>query len=436
MQVILLAAGQSTRLEPISDKNTLEFVGKPLIVHRVAALKKAKMRDIVVVGGKHNLDVLTKALKDFKNVLVVEQKKLEDGMAGGVLAGAEVVKHKNIMIMSTNDVFDDDLFEKVVETAKKSEDGIIVGKRVSSYFPGGYLTVDKKGFITDVAEKPGEGKEPSDMVNIVVHVYNDFPSFVKYLKTAKGKADSRYEKALDEYIKKGKAKLTALKYTGFWQSIKFPWDVIKVMNHYLENVEPKIDKSAEIAKTAVVKGDVYIGKGVKVFEHAVIHGPAYIGDGCVVANNCLVRGSMLGRNCVVGYTSEITRSYLNHDVWTHSNYVGDSVIDNNVSFGAGAVLGNLRFDEENIQVNIGGKKEDCGSNKFGAVIGSGTRIGINTATNPGVKIGRNCFVGGGMYVEKDVPDDKMVLLEQKLKVAKNQKIAQIEGRGDMRDKLK
>lgn len=436
MQVILLAAGQSTRLDPIEDKNLLEFGGKTLIEHRVAALKKAKMRDIVVVGGKHNLEKLEGALKDFKNVMVIEQKKLEDGMAGGVLAGAQAVSHKNVMVMSTNDVFEDDLLEKTVSAAKASEDGVIVGKRVNSYFPGGYLSVDKKGFITDVVEKPGEGKEPSDMVNIVVHVYNDFPAFIKFLSTTKGTADSRYERAMDQYIKKGKAKIKALKYTGYWQPIKYPWHILWVMEHFLLNQESKIDKTAEISKTAVIEGDVVIGKNVRVLHNAVIRGPAYIGDNSIVANNALVRSSMIGNNCVVGYTTEIARSYLNNDVWTHSNYVGDSVVDSNVSFGAGAVTGNLRFDEENVKINIKKERVDCGTNKFGAVIGSGTRIGINASTNPGVKIGKNCFIGGSMYLDQDVPDNKMVLIEQKIKVVTNKKSASMSDRKEMKKKLK
>ena len=101
MQVILLAAGQSTRLDPISDKNTLEFCGKPLIEHQVSVLKQAKMRDIAVVANQFNIEKITEILKKYSNVMVVEQKKLEDGMAGGVLAGASMVKHKNIMIVST-----------------------------------------------------------------------------------------------------------------------------------------------------------------------------------------------------------------------------------------------------------------------------------------------------------------------------------------------
>jgi bifunctional UDP-N-acetylglucosamine pyrophosphorylase/glucosamine-1-phosphate N-acetyltransferase len=428
MQVILLAAGQSTRLNPIQDKNLLEFAGKTLIEHRVAAIKNAKLRDIVVVGGKHNMEALKSCLKKFNNVVVVEQEKLADGMAGGVIAGAEVVKHKNIMVISANDVFDDDLFEKALTAAKSAEDGLIVGKRSDKYFPGGYLKVDKKNYITDIVEKPGEGKEPSNMINIVFHVYNNFPAFVSYLEKTKGNADDRYERALDTYIKKGKAKLTAFKYNGFWQPIKYPWHIIKLMNHYLENLEPKIDKTAKISKSAVINGNVYIGANVKVMDHAVIQGPAYIGDGSVVANNSLVRGSMIGKNCVVGFTTEVARSYLNHDVWMHTNYIGDSIVDHNVSFGAGTVLGNLRFDEETIKTYIKGKREDTGLTKFGAVIGNGTRFGINSSTNPGIKIGRNVFVGAGVMVNEDITDDRIVLLESKWKVSVNNKKADVKAR--------
>jgi UDP-N-acetylglucosamine diphosphorylase / glucose-1-phosphate thymidylyltransferase / UDP-N-acetylgalactosamine diphosphorylase / glucosamine-1-phosphate N-acetyltransferase / galactosamine-1-phosphate N-acetyltransferase len=428
MQVILLAAGQSTRLDPIEDKNLLEFSGKTLIEHRVAAIKNAKLRDIVVVGGKHNMDALKKAVKKYNNVVVVEQENLADGMAGGVLAGADIVKQKNIMVISANDVFDDDLFEKALQAAKTAEDGLVVGKRSDKYFPGGYLKIDKKNYITDIIEKPGEGKEPSNMINIVFHVYNDFPAFVSFLEKTKGKADDRYERALDTYIKKGKAKMTAFKYNGYWQPIKYPWHILRLMEHFFEAVQPKIDKTAKISKTAVINGNVYIGANVKVMENAVIQGPAYIGDGSIIANNSLVRGSMIGKNCVVGFTTEVARSYLNHDVWMHTNYVGDSIVDSNVSFGAGTVLGNLRFDEENIKVNIKDEKTDTGTNKFGAIIGRGTRFGINSTTNPGVKIGKNVFVGGNVHVEKDIPDNKIVILSQKLEVMENKKSADVKER--------
>jgi UDP-N-acetylglucosamine diphosphorylase / glucose-1-phosphate thymidylyltransferase / UDP-N-acetylgalactosamine diphosphorylase / glucosamine-1-phosphate N-acetyltransferase / galactosamine-1-phosphate N-acetyltransferase len=436
MQVILLAAGQSTRLDPISDKNTLEFAGKTLLEHQISALKQAKMRDIAVVANKFNIDKIKTILKKYNNIFVVEQKKLEDGMAGGVLAGAEVIKHKNILVMSSNDVFDKSLFDEIIQTSKtKGVDGVIAGKRMDEYFPGGYLKVEKNGMITDIVEKPGAGKEPSKFVNLVCHVYNDFPKFLDYIKKAKTKKDDKYEVALDQYIKKGKAKIMLQKYTGLWQPLKYPWDILKLMNHYLKNVEHKIDRSASIAKTAIISGNVYVGPNAKIFDYAVIHGPAYIGEGSVVATNSMVRESMIGSNCVIGFSTEVARSYLNCDVWCHSNYIGDSIIDHNVSFGAGAVLGNLRFDEKKVKVNIKNERIESHTNKLGAIIGNGTRIGINSCTNPGIKIGKNCFIGGGMYVDKDVPDDKLVLLEQKIKITKNEHSVNMGDRKEMKRKL-
>lgn len=419
MQVILLAAGQSTRLEPIADKNTLEFCGRALIEHQIAAIKQAKLRDIVVVANRFNMEKIKQILKKYNNVLVVEQKNLDEGMAGGVLAGAEKVGHKNVLVMSTNDVFEPEVLEKLVQASKEDIDGIIMGTKVDNYFPGGYLKFDKNELITEVVEKPGEGKEPSKYVNLVCHIYNHFSDFTNHLKKARSKKDDRYEVALSEYIKKGKAQIKLFKYHGYWQPLKFPWDILKLMNHFLEKQQPRIDRSAVIAKSASIKGNVFIGPKVQVFENAVIHGPVYIGEGAIVANNALVRDSMVGSNSVVGFSTEVARSYLNHDVWTHSNYIGDSVIDDNVSFGSGTVLGNLRFDEGIVKMNVKKDRVETGTNKLGAIIGSGTRIGINASTNPGVKIGKNCFIGGCMYVDRDIPDNKMVLVEEKWKMVEN-----------------
>ncbi|HGY10919.1 MAG TPA: hypothetical protein ENK36_00965, partial [Desulfobacterales bacterium] len=437
MQVILLAAGQSTRLSPIEDKNLLEFGGKTLIEYQVAALKKAKLRDIVVVANKHNLKKIRSVLRGFKNVAVTEQKDLDEGMKGGVLAGAKVVGHKNIMVMSTNDVFDVKLFEDMMHASKQKDvDGVIAGKKVNTYFPGGYLKLNNKNFLTNIIEKPGEGKEPSKLVNLVCHIYNDFPKFTKYLKDVKSKKDDKYEVALDNYIKKSKARMLAHTYKGEWRAIKYPWHIIDLMNHFLANQVGKIDRSAKIAKSAVIEDNVIIEKGVKVLHNAVINGPAFIGEGSIIANNALVRGSMIGKNCVIGYSTEVARSYLNHDVWMHSNYLGDSIIDHNVSLGAGTVLGNLRFDEKNVKVTIKKKRVDSGMNKLGAIIGSGARFGINSSTNPGVKIGKDCFIGGGVLVDKDIPEGKLVLLDNKLKTTYNHSPISIKNRSEIKKGLR
>ncbi len=424
MQVILLAAGQSKRLHPLHDKNQLEFLGRTLLEHQVAAIKAAKLRDIVVVANAGNKDAFKAMLKKYNNVAVVEQKDLKDGMAGGVLAGSTHIKHKNVLVMACNDVFDGWLFEKIVEASKKPVDAVIAAKKVESYFPGGYLKTNDDGLVTDIVEKPAPGKEPSKWVNLVVHAYNDFPAFLKYLKAAKSKKDDRYETALSDYIKKGKAQVAPFKFLGEWTPLKYPWHVLSAAERYLlaaakGSPKGRIARGCKIAKSATLTGAVFLEEGVQVMGNATLIGPLYVGKNTIIGTNALVRESMIGSHGVIGFGTEVARSYLNHHVWTHTNYVGDSVVDSNVSFGAGTVLANLRFDEANVKMNIGKERVDTGTPKFGAVVGHGARLGVNSSVLPGMKVGQNAFVGPNVAVDRDVEDNQMVTLKTVWTVAKN-----------------
>ena len=64
MKVIILAAGQGTRLRPYSDnipKCMVEMAGKPLLLHQLDSMKACKisMDDVAIVGG-YKIDILKK----------------------------------------------------------------------------------------------------------------------------------------------------------------------------------------------------------------------------------------------------------------------------------------------------------------------------------------------------------------------------------------
>lgn len=441
MKVVMLAAGRSKRMKPVADKNFLNFLGKPLIQHQLEMLKKASLNEVIVVGGNHNLDrikVLGKKLG--MKLQLCEQKDLDLGMCGAVLAAKNLIGNEPIMVLSSNDIVEVKAFKIIqqaclpdgqaatpkVEQAQKGlampdgkrAESYLLGKKVVEYFPGGYLEIDKKGYIQNIVEKPEPGKEPSDLVNLVVHIHKNPALLIKYLQKVQSKKDDRYEQALAAMIKDG-VKMQAVEYDGFWQPLKFPWHVHKVFHYLFSLAEKKIAKSAQISKNAVLNGEVIIGENARIFDGAFINGPCYIGDDSIVATNALVRDSNIGSNCVVGFSTEVARSCLGNEVWTHSNYIGDSVIGNNVSFGAGTVTGNLRLDERNVRVYFEGKKIDAHTNKFGAVIGDNVRVGVNTSLMPGVKIGGGSFIGAGIVVPEDVPENSFVRGEWKLKVSKN-----------------
>lgn len=468
MKIVLLAAGRSFRMAPIADKNFLNFLGKPLILHQVDALKKAGFREILMIGGKHNLKKLAmfrKAQHD-KKITVREQKDLELGMAGAILTAKTWIGKDPFLLVSGNDVVEPSVFSVIAREAavvgrpkqsgakapsRASGDGsrfgFLLAKKVLQYFPGGYLKVNSRGVISKIVEKPKPGREPSKLVNLVVHYHPQpkalFSVIASECKRAKQSPDDCYEQALQILFDQG-ISYRALPYNGFWQPVKYPWHVLALMNFYLENLAKMHPrgriggKKAEVAKTAVINGDVYLEDGVRVLDNAVIQGPAYIGRNTVVATNALVRGSHIGENCVIGFGSEVARSYVGDNVWTHTNYIGDSIIGNNVSFGAGTVTGNLRLDEKSVKVTVtkrwNGKTEeervDSGTTKLGLITGDNIRVGINTSFMPGVKVGSNSFVGAGIVVAEDVPESSFVRGDWKLKITKNSE--RINPRGGLR----
>ena len=421
MKVVILAAGRSNRMKPVGDKNFLKFLGKPLILWQLEMVKNAGFAEVVIVGHEGNVGALRDCVG--AEATVVEEAAI--GMSGAVLGAKEAVGDEGMLIFSSNDVVDESAFAAVKAAAEAGDaHSFILGKKVEKYFPGGYLEMDAEGMISHIVEKPGEGNEPSDMVNLVVHLHKDSGKVFEYLEKAESDSDDVYEVALAAMMKAG-VKMQAVEYDDFWQPIKFPWHVQKVFKYLFKKSAKAVAESAQIAESAIVKGEVIIGENVKVMEGAVISGPCYIGDNCVVANNALVRDSHVGSDSVVGFSTEVARSFLGEEVWTHSNYIGDSVIGNNVSFGAGTVTGNLRLDE----VEIAGS----GETKLGLICGNEVRAGINVSFMPGVRVGSGSFISAGIVVGQDVEPRSFVRGSWELKISENK--STVGERSDLKKKL-
>jgi len=223
--------------------------------------------------------------------------------------------------------------------------------------------------------------------------------------------DEQYEQAIQAMIQDGKD-VRAVEYDNFFGSYKLPWDLLRLNEHFLSKQDAYIAPSAQISEHSVIKGDnVYIGENVRVFEHSVIHGPCYIGPGAVIGNNSLIRASTsIGAGSVIGYATEVKYSIIGENCWTHSSYVGDSVIGDGCNLGAGTITANYRFDEGNVQVEVLGKgKMDSGQEKLGAIMADHCKTGSNATLMPGIKIGPHSLVGPGVLLYTDLEPNKIAL---------------------------
>ncbi len=407
MKTILLLAGQSKRFWPLAEKSLFPIAGKPLIAHIVDKLRDADCADIILVGGKHNLAEVAMLYPDFP---LVEQEDLKLGMRGALLSALPLCKDEAVLVVSSNDIIDVSGYMATVKAGtQKNIAGAILAQKVSRYFPGGYLSVQNDR-IGGIVEKPGAGNEPSDLVNIVCHYHADSAVLLDALKKISPSQDDGYEQALAMLFKE--KSYAAIPYDSVWQAVKYPWHLLHMLPILLGEIKKQsIHKTAQIHKTAVIEGNVIIEEGVRVMPHACIVGPAVIGAHSIIGNNALVRGSSIGRHCVIGYNTEVKGSILHNHIWTHSTYLGDSVIGDNVSFGAGTVTGNLRLDEEEIASLHQDAPVATGLTKFGTIIGSDCRIGIHVSISPGIKIGAGSFVASATLIDKDIPEQSFVKMK-------------------------
>jgi NDP-sugar pyrophosphorylase family protein len=412
MKIIFLCGGSSKRMFPIvRDKFLLDFLGKPLLQHQIKMAQDAGFNQMVFVGNNNNLgkiEDLSKSLPGIKASYVLQRNST--GISGA-LKSAESFLHGQVLVVNPNDVFSTTAYQNIITENSQGAlaKSFILGYQVKEYFPGGYLKTDLMANLKHIVEKPDPGSEPSDLVNILVHLHNNPDKLLEYIDSTESDRDDVYERALDAMVQDGH-KIKVIPYDGFWAPIKYPWHIFKVMEYFLDNTQSYISTTAHIAESAIIEGKVIISENVRILENAVIRGPAYIGPNSVIGNNTLLRGYChIGANSVVGYSTEVKHSYIGDNCWFHSNYIGDSIIEDDCSFGSGAITANFRLDEANIRVNVNGNDIDTGYDKLGAMIGNSCRVGINANLMPGVRIGYHCFIGPHVCITRDLVENKKAL---------------------------
>jgi NDP-sugar pyrophosphorylase family protein len=421
---IILAGGANRRFWPLQQKSLLRFGDETILDRHVGALARAGFADVVIVANPANEAAMREIAQRTTTAavhVVVQPEPL--GMGDAVLQCAPLLtgalRDRSILITQTHDLVDPSLFRTLVDRlAGDDADAYVVGVKLTSYFPGGYLVVED-GRAVDVIEKPPPGSEPSDLMKIVDDVIRRPTELLEALRSVDPNPSDHYERALGRLMASGRVRV--VDYPGPWVPIKYPWDVLRASELFLRLIPPGGSRGKDVVVhgSAVVTGDVVLGDRVRLLPGATIAGPAIVGAGTLVGNGALIRGSIVGRDCIVGFATEVARSYLGDGCELHTNYVGDSVLAGDVSFGSGTVTANLRLDERNAVLPVDGQPVDTGMSKLGALIGPHVRTGINVSLRDGVRIGSNCAVGPAVMLDRDLPDGSFVKAKQELDVRPN-----------------
>ncbi len=200
--------------------------------------------------------------------------------------------------------------------------------------------------------------------------------------------------------------LSNISFADIFDGCAFVWDALKKLDGY---VKDQFD-SGKTKANYKDKQYVFVGQGSTIHESVDIQGPTIIGKNCTISHAALLRGTcLLGDGVHVGHASEIKDSVLlNNAISAHLNYIGNSIIGNNVNIAGGAALANFRFDRKPVVVRSKDKKIDTGLEKFGAVVGDNSWVGVNAVLNPGTLLGKESIVYPLQVVKGSHPNNTII----------------------------
>jgi bifunctional UDP-N-acetylglucosamine pyrophosphorylase/glucosamine-1-phosphate N-acetyltransferase len=403
---VLLAAGQGKRLRPITNtypKTMVRILDKPLLEWIIGGIVHSfpdSLGKIIIVVGfeKHKITECFHKHKHSQKIVFVEQTE-QKGTANALLCAEKVVESGHFFVINADTFFEQSYFELL----KKNADGqsFIVTKREEDASAYGVVEVEG-GNMVGLVEKPLEAK------NKLISTGTLFVprAFFAYLRNVKLSKRNEYEitDAILDFAKK--EKLAVLEFSGYWTDVGYFWNYLAASEYALEHfMEPRIE--GEVEDFVVVKGKLRVGKGSVIKSGTYIEGNVFVGENTVIGPSAYLRkGVVIEDNCHIGNSTEVKSSIIMHNSnAAHLSYIGDSIICENVNFGAGTKIANLKFDHSAISIKGGEGKVLSGRDKLGAVVGKNTKTGINVSINCGIMIGENCRIAPAAYVFNNLDND-------------------------------
>ncbi|WP_372696005.1 bifunctional UDP-N-acetylglucosamine diphosphorylase/glucosamine-1-phosphate N-acetyltransferase GlmU [Immundisolibacter sp.] len=177
-----------------------------------------------------------------------------------------------------------------------------------------------------------------------------------------------------------------------------------------------------------VRGEVSVGRDVCIDVGVILEGTVHLGDGVQVGAHCIVRDSVIGAGarvepfslidgarvgdgaCVGPYARLRPGTELAEQV-----HVGNFVEVKNARLGPGAKANHLSYlgdAQVGARVNVGAGTITCnydGANKHVTRIGDDAFIGSNSALVAPVTIGEGATIGAGSVVVRQAPADALTV---------------------------
>ena len=158
---IVLAGGYGTRMSPLTkavNKQLLPIYDKPLIYYPLSILMLAKIKDILIIVNKSQLEQFKKILPEGKNLgikISYAEQKYPKGLPEAFIIGKKFIGSNNVaLILGDNFFYGQNLTKKLKECTKLRSGAKIFIHPVSDPSHYGVVKINQKNKILKIIEKP------------------------------------------------------------------------------------------------------------------------------------------------------------------------------------------------------------------------------------------------------------------------------------------
>lgn len=433
LEVIILAAGQGTRMKSPLPKVLHPVAGRPMVEHVINTANGLEASRVHVVIG-HGAESVRQALSHLDINWVVQEQQLGTGHA--VLQALPAVDDDSVILVLYGDVplTTEATLRQLVALA---DNGPALLTAVLPEAEGyGRIVRDGDGALSAVVEHKDATDEHRQIreinTGLMAAPAQDFKNYLPQVGNDNQQGEYYLPDVLSMAVAEGRAVATceaasSMEILGVNDRVQLS----QVEREYQRRCAQDLMREGvgiADANRLDVRGDLECGDDVFIDVNVVFEGRVVLGNGARVGANCVLKDVTVGAGSEIHPMSHLQEA----EVGCHCNVgpyarlrpgtrladgarVGNFVETKKASIGAGSKINHLSYIgdcEMGEGTNIGAGTITCnydGANKHLTEIGDGAFVGSNSTLVAPVTIGDNSFVAAGSTVTKRVGNEELAV---------------------------
>ncbi|MEP5569220.1 MAG: bifunctional UDP-N-acetylglucosamine diphosphorylase/glucosamine-1-phosphate N-acetyltransferase GlmU [Halioglobus sp.] len=437
LEIIILAAGQGTRMKSPLPKVLHPVAGQPMLQHVVNVARGLKPSAIHVVVG-HGAQDVKDAMASQPLQWVVQEQQLGTGHA--VLQAMPGVEDSSTVLVLYGDVplIRLETLQALVEKAIAAP--ALLTARVLDPTGYGRILRGDDGSVRGVVEHKDANPEQLLINEMNTGVLAAPASDLKRYLPAVGNANSQGEYYLPDVLamavadgKSVEAQLATSELEVLGVNDRLQLNQVE-RECQLRQAQQLLREGVSVADAARldVRGSLTCGVDVSIDVNVVIEGKVTLGDGVSIGPNCVLKNVSIAAGASVHAMSHLEEAQVGASanvgpyarlrpgtVLAEGARVGNFVETKKATIGIGSKVNHLSYIgdcEMGAGVNVGAGTITCnydGVNKHKTQLGDGVFIGSNSTLVAPIEVGEGGFVGAGSTVTKAVGEEELAVSRAK-----------------------